>query len=185
MKAFRIAEPSVVLFQPLLGSFVIIDGTILFHRLRLFDFPKTAQPFGSSRIKAFQIAESYGIRIEVLVLPDVLIDRTAILLRSLVKMPQNGVSILPVPRSGLSTISSDLQNDWKSLYWSDVVIDGTAILLRSLVKMPQNGVSIFSILPCQLSEPNTPLFLSLPSYHSFPLLFILPTLYSINFSFPR
>ena len=60
-----------------------------------------------------------------------------------------------VPTSGLSTIPSDLQNDWKSLYWPDVLIDGTALLLRSLVNLPQNGVSIFVILTLELSEPYT------------------------------
>ena len=105
-------------------------------------------------------------------------------LRFLVNLPQNGVSISPVPRSGLSRIPSDLQNDWKSLYWSDVLIDVTALLLRLLIKMPQNGVSIFHFLFLELPELFILQFSSLPSYHSFPLLFILQTFYSWNFSFP-
>ena len=58
---------------------------------------------------------------------DVLIYGSVFFLRPLIKVPQNGVSISPVPRSGLSTTTSDLQNDWKSLYWSDVLTDGAAL----------------------------------------------------------
>ena len=102
MKAFRIAEPSVVFFQPLLGSVVIIDGTILFLRLCLFDFPKTAQPFGSPRMKAFQIAESYGIRIEALVLVRCFYLWYCLAAATSSKNATNSVSISPVPTSNPS-----------------------------------------------------------------------------------